>query len=868
MKLKNIIFTAIAGTALLFLLTGCGKTEKKFNTANLDLDIGIGISHFDDDSDYPAPSSKAYLDVYSSKIVISGAYDNKIIETPLINNNASTAHPRMQLTISGNRMYVVYCPDISLPTLQIASTNDGGDTWIQSTLALDVAEVGTIDKYIASFWSTRSGALIIANGMVNTYIYVTNDSGKTWTRTEGAPPEQNWHDSLYSASFLNDKIGFISYSYYSFPPNEPQTYITLDGGASWNLLPIKVPSSVMDSYALTGAPFYDGTKVNIPIELYNADGVLSNTVNYVSYDLCANWEYFVDDGGKAETIRNNTMLNWFEENRYDKLSAFDYKVVEFDKYNSFKLDEDVRIDAYRLITAYRIDDWSKVKLTKDMYFDDNAWLYYKEQQGWPILMFVCEGDVFNYTYSLLGVSYEEQYNSEGDGLLAKRLFEDYKLQAEQKKLFADACEAYAWFTGYTSPIYGEESITHNGDTYTSVNFKGGNTLDELRLYLSFIFDEKITSKLMNTKTSEGKPLFIEKEGKLYRFGGYVGLLAYDTVEYELTVSDPLGSTCTIGVKGKEDIEGEEIEFSYDCICVRQEDGTLRMKEFKLPIEHLYSIAAGAQDDNFKTERSIDSISNWADLNYSSKGSSQIYEYLEAFIYGNTAALSKLSIASDASVFADYPSNLISEYRIIKKYIGEQPSILFEYTIGENGNSYPTSPRLEPGKHSAYVTVCKNGIYLTDTVTASKTDAGKYLSDYFECMLEYMPLDFGDLNYQQNYDLTQFILRRLGGRATGEEISRYARTHFGIPSFSPSQDLAIDNEYVFAPIGMRKIKYDIVSETIFGDECTVLVKFYADLSGFVHARTVEYKLNLTNKEYSLDKATIITPSNYRVCRYSE
>ena len=227
-------------------LAGCGSGEKrKVNNANLTLDIGIGFSHFDNDSDYPAPSDKAYLDVYSSKIIIRDAYEGKIIETPLINNNSSTAHPRKQLVISGNRMYIIYCPDISLPNLQIASTDDGGTTWIQSTLSLDTVTVGTIDKFTASFWSAKCGALIIANGMVDTFVYITEDAGKTWIKADGAPPSQNWHDSLYTGIFLSNNIGFASYNFYSFPPSEPQVYITLDGSVTWEKLPIKVPASVM-----------------------------------------------------------------------------------------------------------------------------------------------------------------------------------------------------------------------------------------------------------------------------------------------------------------------------------------------------------------------------------------------------------------------------------------------------------------------------------------------------------------------------------------------------------------------------------------------------------------------------------------------
>ena len=114
MKINTAIIKTVTLSALLLLifsLWGCSKKDVIVNHANLSLDLGIGNTHFEDESDFPAPSANAYLDVNASKIVIRDAYENAdIIETPFIYNNSSTAYPRMKLEVCSNKMFIIYCP--------------------------------------------------------------------------------------------------------------------------------------------------------------------------------------------------------------------------------------------------------------------------------------------------------------------------------------------------------------------------------------------------------------------------------------------------------------------------------------------------------------------------------------------------------------------------------------------------------------------------------------------------------------------------------------------------------------------------------------------------------------------------------------
>ncbi len=838
---------------VIFTLSSCGSIKKKqLNTANLNLDIGMGISHYENESDYPEPSPNAKLDVYSSKIIIRDAYEEKVIETPLIYNNSSSAHPRMQMRVSGNRIFVIYCPDIGLPSLQIVSTDNGGETWVQSTLDLQNDSVGTIDKFSASFWSTRNGALIVSNGMVDTFIYFTEDSGKTWQKAEGAPPSQNWHDSLYTGVFLSSAIGFTSYNFYSFPPNEPQIYITLDGSLTWNRLAIKVPASVMTSYALAGTPFYDGSKINIPIELYDENDQLTDTKYYVSYDFGDSWEFYSDDEDLS-LIRNEELNKWFSANRPDILKDENYSVSDFSLYSSFFIEEGVRIDAYRLIASYNISDWSEIRLTGDMYFDKEGNLYYKEASGFPILLFVYEGDVFNHSYYLLGSSNENQYKTEGEDHLAKRLYEEYIEHRAIKTLFYDSRTAYSWFTGYAQGlVYPGETIEHEGTQYNKVIMRDITTASQLRDYLSSLFSAETVDELMNTKISASRlPLFIEKEDGLYRFGGYTAQFNFSNLIFKLTVTELSKSDAVLNAKAEATMYSdiEPIEFEYDYRIFLDTDGKWKMKGFVLPDRKIADIFMGQDDDSsaLQKEKTITDIEDWDKLEFTGVGSAQIKQYLTAFLNGNAKELAALSRASDESVFDEYSKLDIINYSISKVYLDDQARIRIDYSTGD---STLASPKAAAGKHSQYVLAGQNGIYLSDADNTEQTEIEKFLSDYFSSTLSHEIFNCSDLSYSQNLALTEFFIKRLGGYNVSENsITGLAYIIFGTHSFTPSEELrGDDGSFSLSGNARAELGFEIISESTFTDEINITVQFYADKSKLIPAFSIDYQLRQNGADY--------------------
>ncbi|MEE0968820.1 MAG: hypothetical protein U0M06_05555 [Clostridia bacterium] len=864
-RIKNIIgATFIFLLCALCLISCSGAKKKNTNNANLNLDIGIGFSHFDNESDFPAPSGAAHLDVYSSKIVIREAYDDDIIETPLIYNNSSTAYPRMKLEISGNRMYVIYCPDISLPGLQIVSTDDGGESWIQSTLDFSSENISIIDEFCVSFWSTRNGTLMLFDATSGiTYVYFTEDSGKTWERQESEPPLQDWHDSLYTGVFLSSQIGFATYNFHSYAPNLPQIYMTLDGSKSWQKLEIKVPASVMISYALAGEPFYDGSKINIPIELYDEEDIKTDTKYYVSYDFGATWEFFADEEDLS-LIRNAESEKWFAENRPEILANNEYFISDFSHLGSFDIEENVRIDAYRFVAAYNISDWSDISLTGDMYFDENADLYYKDKDGFPVLLFLYEGDVFEHTYTLLGTFGENEYTADKDGSFAKKLFEEYDTQRNIKNFYFEAAEIYSLFTGYGNAVSSGETMEHGGEKYEKVVIEEIISKAMLKDHISTMFSPEIVEELINKEVIPNvAPLYIDGVDGLYRFGGYAAQFGYDAVVPTITVSGITDSEATLTLTVSTEFYGEHIEFSEDCKIYRDIDGRWKFKNFVLAAEKAWKILQGEETGNNidKTEISIDNINDWGKLKYKDVGGEQIRLFIEALLSGNTEVLKEISVASDTKAFDEYISISISSYTINKVYTGGQSKIRFDYVI--DNPPAVTTKKTEAGSHSVYIVASNNCVYMAENVK-EKSDAEKFLSDYFSSTMKTTLPNMDSLRYNENSDITDFLIKRTGNtEASEDDIKNLAYIIFGANNFSPSTAMLEGNGmYTGLNRGNREIPFDVVSEAI-GGRITLTVQFYADRSGLVSGGIVTYEFERNGADFKFISSEVLDSSPYGV-----
>lgn len=714
MKINTTIIKTVTLSALLLLifgLCGCSKKDVIVNHANLSLDLGIGNTHFEDESDFPAPSANAYLDVNASKIVIRDAYENAdIIETPFIYNNSSTAYPRMKLEVCSNKMFIIYCPDISVPSIQFASTDDGGQSWTQSTMSLK-NEMDIIDNFVVTFWTPRDGALIAVDGTIETFIYITNDSGKTWEKQKEAPPEQDWHDLLEYGTFLSRDIGIISYDYHSKAANQPNVYLTTNGGGSWSPLYISVPDSVMDSYAKAGKPFYDGEKINIPINIYSNSKEITNTIYFVSYDLAQSWQFYVDDGGRAEQIRAQESAKWAAANRFPALLFAQYETVNITEYDSVEVDETTRVDIYSLDIKYIVGDrdWSKFKLTHQMSFDDQMNIYVKDTDGTPLIFFIYEGDVFNYTYEYLGYMGQKAYSKQSSQSVLEKMIKEKETKDEIEELFNQAISAYSWFTPYvTDGIYNAEDSTElDGYTYFKALLQKGvdeegspiflESQAELTEYLTKIFTVTTANNILRTEGSNGEQIFTEVDGKLYRIGGFTSEYTNGNVQfsYQITLKSDKKATLTVTVE--KDAEGSEVNAAYDCSLARTEDGW-RFDTFELPIVY---IKENPDETGGIRHSTITNLLDWSELEY--EGDAAVYELIQAIIKGEYANIANILGKGTAVEYIYLGPVSNGAYKISKRTRNGTDTIVLEVDDQQNNKYY-----------TKYIRYTDQGVTLTDS----------------------------------------------------------------------------------------------------------------------------------------------------------
>ena len=105
-----------------------------------------------------------------------------------------------------------------------------------------------------------------------------------------------------------------------------------------------------------------------------------------------------------------------------------------------------------------------------------------------------------------------------DEEIATQSFEDIYHKAEW---------IYSLFTRYGKLTYAENEILYNNERYQEVRMNEFANLDELRALCLLYFNRNVTSGLMNTWVKTDYPLYIEQDGKIYRFSGYTAPYEYD-----------------------------------------------------------------------------------------------------------------------------------------------------------------------------------------------------------------------------------------------------------------------------------------------------------------------------------------------------
>lgn len=140
--------------------------------------------------------------------------------------------------------------------------------------------------------------------------------------------------------------------------------------------------------------------------------------------------------------------------------------------------------------------------------------------------------------------------------------------------FDEAYTVATLFSGYAANVYADGSIEVEYDSEYSPTlqydrFSLCSTMSELSEMVELYFSDEIGETLMATEARPGAPLYLEKDGVLYRFGGFVSLYAVDTEYIEIvSVTKESDDKFTVSVKAEyPDFYGEELAtVTHDYTC--------------------------------------------------------------------------------------------------------------------------------------------------------------------------------------------------------------------------------------------------------------------------------------------------------------
>ncbi len=155
------------------------------------------------------------------------------------------------------------------------------------------------------------------------------------------------------------------------------------------------------------------------------------------------------------------------------------------------------------------------------------------------------------------------------------------------KSFSEAELTYSWFTGYGEIGLNNKSIKIDTNTYYEVEHDNIVTKNDLKDYISIYFDEKTVDELINTKIDEKYNLFIDFEGKLYCFGGYVAQINYADAkkEFKIIKNNDSKYTITADIKCKGVMASLEKSISYNYVYEKLDNNKWVFTNYQLPAKY-------------------------------------------------------------------------------------------------------------------------------------------------------------------------------------------------------------------------------------------------------------------------------------------
>ena len=147
---------------------------------------------------------------------------------------------------------------------------------------------------------------------------------------------------------------------------------------------------------------------------------------------------------------------------------------------------------------------------------------------------------------------------------------------------------YSLFTRYGKLTYTENEIFYNNERYQEVMMDEFDTLDELRSLCLLYFNQNVTKVLMGTWAKTDCPLYIEQDGKIYRFSGYTAPYEYDAPQnYTFDLQTDNKGRNYANIYATMDSNGQQLPCQTYCGYEIGENGEIIFIRFDLMAESFF-----------------------------------------------------------------------------------------------------------------------------------------------------------------------------------------------------------------------------------------------------------------------------------------
>ncbi len=255
----------------------------------------------------------------------------------------------------------------------------------------------------------------------------------------------------------------------------------------------------------------------------------------------------------------------------------------------------------------------------------------------------------------------------------------------------------------------------------------------------------------------------------------------------------------------------------------------------------------------------------------------VYDAVNALLSGDIDEFERC-MGVTAGVYDSFRGMVITDYKIgvedIPYYF--DPSIsrmlpTLTIDVAESNSDY-----LTPGTHEL---VFDEGLWITFSKREEINSPTEYLAATSYISYLGSDRDFYSVlgEDRRQFGLTDFIVGRLDRLAgdneprTADEICAYAEKYLGVDGdtlrFGEYSLAEVDGGYRRIGRGGGSYEFEVLSEEIVDGVNVVTVQFYADYSGIIPSRKVEFHMELLDGEYRPIKSAILSDSDFETAYWS-